>query len=145
MPNATDHRVLCEMVAKGGRVQMASEVDKEIARRLVELGFAEFVPVSVKTATIEITVRGRTAKVLADFGIPNPDFCAIEPKSSELDGKWVIQVSTVSGVACIDPDDASKLVAQLKDVGATSIARQFHAEIERTRRYREGRLRGEMP
>jgi hypothetical protein len=25
------------------------------------------------------------------------------------------------------------------------IARQFHAEIERTRRYREGRLRGEMP
>jgi hypothetical protein len=79
--------------------------------------------------------------VLADFGVWNPDFYAIEPQPSEMNGKWMLKLSTVSGAVCLDTKDASGLVAQLMDVGATHIARQFHAEIERTRRYREGLLR----
>jgi hypothetical protein len=144
MPNAGDHKVLSDMVANGGRVQMTSDAEREIAWRLVELGFAEFVPLSMKIATIEITARGRTAKILADFGIWNPDFCAIERQPSEMNGKWMLKVSTVRGAVCIDTEDASGLVAQLMDVGATGIARQFHAEIERARRYGEGRLHTEM-
>ena len=91
MTNADDHKVLSHMVAKGGRVQMTSDVDKEVARRLVALGFAEFVPVNQRVATIEITARGRTAKVLGDFDIWNPDFCAIEPQRSQVNGRWVDQ------------------------------------------------------
>jgi hypothetical protein len=88
MPNAGDHKVLSDMVAKHGRLLVGSGVDKEIARRLVELGFAEFVTVNAKTVIIEITARGRAAKVLADFGIWNPDVCAIEPLPSDINGRW---------------------------------------------------------
>jgi hypothetical protein len=144
MPNAGDHKVLSDMVAKHGRLLVGSGVDKEIARRLVELGFAEFVTVNAKTVIIEITARGRAAKVLADFGIWNPDFCAIEPLPSDINGRWMLKVSTVSGAVWLDTEDASGLVAQLMDAGATNIARRFHAEIERARRYREGRLYTEM-
>jgi hypothetical protein len=141
MPNAGDHEVLTDMVANGGRVQMASETAKGRARRLVELGFATIIPVNVTTLTIEITERGRIAKVLADFGIWNPDFCAIEPQPSELDGQWVIKVSTVSGAPVrLAIADAIALVARLTDVGATDIARQFRAELERAQRYMMGRL-----
>jgi hypothetical protein len=141
MPNAGDHELLSDMVASGGRAQMASEIAKERARRLVELGFATIIPVNVATLTVEITERGRTAKVLADFGIWNPDFCAIEPQPSELNGQWVIKVSTVSGdPALLNIADAIELVAGLTDVGATAIARQFQAEIERAQRYMMGRL-----
>jgi hypothetical protein len=124
---------------------MASETAKGRARRLVELGFAMIIPVNVTTLTIEITERGRTAKVLADFGIWNPDFCAIEPQPSELNGQWVIKVSTVSGApVLLDIADAGALVARLTDVGATGIARQFQAEIERAQRYMMGRLGAEI-
>jgi hypothetical protein len=141
MPNAGDHEVLSDMVANGGRVQMASETAKERARRLVDLGFAMIIPVNVTTLTIEITERGRIAKVLADFGIWNPDFCAIEPQPSELNGQWAIKVSTVSSAPVVlDIADAITLVARLTDVGATDIARQFQAEIERAQRYTIGRL-----
>jgi hypothetical protein len=141
MPNAGDHEVLSDMVANGGRAQMASETAKGRARRLVELGFATIIPVNVTTLTIEITERGRTAKVLADFGIWNPDFCAIEPQPSETNGQWVIKVSTVNGApVLLDIADAIALVARLTDVGATDIARQFQAEIERAQRYVMGRL-----
>jgi hypothetical protein len=145
MPNAGDHEILSDMVANGGRIQMASETAKGRARRLVELGFATIIPVNVTTLTIEITERGRAAKVLADFGIWNPDFCAIEPQPSELDGQWVIKVSTVSGApVLLAITDATALVLGLTDVGATDIARQFHAEIERAQRYMMGRLGAEL-
>jgi hypothetical protein len=145
MPNAGDHEVLSDMVANGGRAQMASEIAKGRARRLVELGFATIIPVNVTALTIEITERGRIAKVLADFGIWNPDFCAIEPQPSELDGQWVLKVSTVSGApVLLAIADATTLVARLTDVGATDIARQFQAELERAQRYMMGRLGVEL-
>src|ERR1700728_897370 len=141
MPNAGDHEVLSDMVANGGRAQRAAGNAKGGARRLVELGFATIIPVNVPTLTIEITERGRTAKVLADFGIWNPDFCAIEPQPSEVNGRWVIKVSTVSGSPVVlDIGDAIELVTSLTEVGATAIARQFQAEIERAGRYVKGRL-----
>jgi hypothetical protein len=146
MPHAGDHEVLSEMVAHGGRVQMASETAKGRARRLVELGFATIIPVNVTTLTIEITERGRIAKVLADFGIWNPDFCAIEPQPSEqVDGQWVLKVTTVSGApVLLTTTDATALVARLTDVGASDIARQFQAELERAQRYVMGRLGVEL-
>jgi hypothetical protein len=53
----------------------------------------------------------------------------------------VIKVSTVSGApVLLDIPDAIALVARLTDVGATGIARQFQAEIERAQRYVMGRL-----
>jgi len=141
MWNAGDHEVLSDMVANGGRAQMISEADKDRARRLVALDYATIVPVNVTALTIEITGRGRTAKVLADFGIWNPDFCAIEPQPSEMNGRWVIKVSTVSGSpVLLEIADATALVERLIEVGATLIARQFEAEVERARRYVSGRL-----
>src|SRR6202035_4877469 len=132
MPNAGDHEVLSDMVANGGVGQMVSQTAKGRARRLVELGFAMIIPVNVTTLTIEITERGRTAKVLADFGIWNPDFCAIEPQPSETNGQWVIKVSTVNGApALLDIADARALVTCLAAIGAKDIARQFQTEIER--------------
>jgi hypothetical protein len=145
MPNAGDHEVLSDMVANGGRAQMASEIAKGRARRLVELGFATIIPVNVTALTIEITERGRIAKVLADFGIWNPDFCAIEPQPSELDGQWVLKVSTVNGApVLLTTADATTLVTRLTDVGATGIARQFQAELQRAQRYMTGRLGVEL-
>ena len=105
---------------------MASEADKQEARRLVEIGYAIFVPLSVSNVTVEITDRGRAAKVLADFGMRNPDFCAIEPQFSRLSGQWVIKVSTVSGPAAqLEIADCYELVGRLMKVGAIDIARQF--------------------
>ena len=141
MSNAGDHEVLSDMVANGGRVQMTSEATKDRARRVVALGYATIVPVSMTALTVEITERGRIAKVLADFGIWNPDFCAIEPQPSEVNSRWVIKVSTVSGSPVVlDIGDAIELVTSLTEVGATAIARQFQAEIERAGRYVKGRL-----
>jgi hypothetical protein len=145
MSNAADHDVLSLMVANNGRMQMVSEADKDRARRLVALDYAMIVPASLTALTVEITERGRTAKVLADYGIWNPDFCAIEPHSSEVNGRWLIKVSTVGASPVhLEIADATALVAGLFEVGATPIARQFEAEIERAQRYVEGRLFGEI-
>jgi hypothetical protein len=141
MSSAEDYEVLSDMLANDGRVQVTSDAAKERARRLVALDYVMIVPVSVTALTIEITARGRTAKVLADFGIWNPDFCAIEPQPSEMNGRWVIKVSTVSGSpVLLEIADAIALVTCLLRVGATDIARQFKAEIERAERYGKGRL-----
>ncbi len=129
------------MVANHGRMQMIAEADKDRARRLVALAYAAIIPASVTALTVEITERGRTAKVLADFGIWNPDFCAIEPQPSEVNGRWVIKVSTVSGFpVLLEIADATALVGRLVEVGAMPIARQFKAEITRAQRYVKGRL-----
>jgi hypothetical protein len=145
MSNAADHEVLSVMVANSGRMQMIAEADKDRARRLVALDYAMIVPASVTALTVEITERGRTAKVLADFGIWNPDFCAIEPQPSEVNGRWLIKVSTISGSPVhLEIADATALVVRLVEVGATPIARQFEAEIERAQRYVEGRLFDEI-
>jgi hypothetical protein len=145
MSSAGDHEVLSDMVAKDGRAQMTSEAAKDRARRLVALGYAMIVPMNVTALTIEITERGRTAKVLADFGIWNSDFCAIEPQPSEVNGQWVIKVSTVSGSpALLDIADARALVTCLAAIGAKDIARQFQTEIERAERYMKGRLFSEI-
>jgi hypothetical protein len=126
-------------------MQMIAEADKDRARRLVALDYAMIVPASVTALTVEITERGRTAKVLADFGIWNPDFCAIEPQPSEVNGRWLIKVSTISGSPVhLEIADATALVARLVEVGAMPIARQFEAEIERAQRYVEGRLFDEI-
>ena len=69
---------------------------KRQARHLVELGYATTVPINVQSFALEITQQGCVAKVLADFGIWSPDFCAIEPQPSEMDDQWVIKVSTVN-------------------------------------------------
>jgi hypothetical protein len=82
MPSADDLKV-SDMIAKGGRVEMASETDKVRARRLVELSLAELIPIGPKHLAIEITQRGRIAKVQADFGICNSEFFAIEPQRGQ--------------------------------------------------------------
>src|ERR1700738_1566567 len=96
MLNAEDHKTLCDMVANDGRIRMISAAGKKSAKQLIELGYARIVPIDVMSLAIEITEKGRVAKVLPDFGIWSPDFCAIEPQPSEIDDQWVIKVSTVS-------------------------------------------------
>jgi hypothetical protein len=143
--NPEDHKVLCDMVANNGQIQIASEAGKRRARRLVGRGYAKIVPISAASLAIEITERGRIAKVLADFGIWNPDFCAIEPQPSEIDDQWVIKVSTVGrSPVLLDIANAIELVTRLIDVGAFEIAGRFQTEIERTRRYMMGGLCTEL-
>jgi hypothetical protein len=60
-----------------------------------KLGYATIVPNIETTLVVDITKPGRTAKVLADFRIWSPDFCAIEPQPSEVRDQWVIEVSSV--------------------------------------------------
>jgi hypothetical protein len=145
MLNPEDHKVLCDVFANDGPIQIASEAGKRRARRLVERGYARIVPVSAASLAIEITERGRIAKVLADFGIWSPDFCAIEPQLSEMNDQWVIKVSTVTRSPIVmDIANAVELVTRLIDVGAFEIAGRFQTEIERTRRYMTGRLCTEL-
>jgi hypothetical protein len=143
--NAEDHKTLCDMVANDGRIRVISTAGKKNAKQLIELGYARIVPIDVMSLAIEITERGRVAKVLADFGIWSPDFCAIEPQPSEIDDQWVIKVSTVSrSPVLIDVTNAIELVTRLTEVGGIHIARQFQTEIERTRRYMTGLLCAEI-
>jgi hypothetical protein len=142
MLNPKHCKILHDLVADEGHIPIpADEAIRRQARNLVELGYVTIVPTGGTSLAIEITERGRTAKVLADFGIWSPDFCAIEPQPSEPDDKWVIKVSSLGGPpTLIDVADATKLVRRLMEVGEIEIARRFQVEIERTRRYMNGRL-----
>ena len=146
MLNPKHCKILHDLVADEGHIPMpADEAIRRQARNLVELGYVTIVPTGGTSLAIEITERGRTAKVLADFGIWSPDFCAIEPQPSEMDDQWVIKVSTVNrSPVLMNIANAIELITRLVEVGAISIAHRFQAEIERTRRYTEGRLCAEM-
>jgi hypothetical protein len=138
-------KLLCDMFANDGRVQMTSEADKERARHLIALGYAGYVLIDATSLAVEITAHGCAAKVLADFGIWNADFCAIEPQPTEVKDHWVIKVSTVgSSPILLEVTKTNELVGQLTEVGAIDIARRFQAEAERTRRYMKGLLRDKM-
>jgi hypothetical protein len=142
-----DHKLLCDLVAHNGQVRMPVDngAAKQCARHLVGLGCATIVPISETFLALEITPLGHMAKVLADFGIWSPDCCAIEPQPSEADGTWRIKVSTVGKPpSLIDVAAAAELVGLLEMVGATDIGRRFQTEVERARRYMDGRLRVEI-
>lgn len=140
------YELLRHLVVHEGRIRIpADDAMKGPAKHLVELGYATTVPISVQSFLLEITQRGRVAKVLADFGVWNPDFCAIEPLRFGTDDEWVIKVSTVGkSPTLMDIAKATALVSRLTDVGAMDIARRFQAEIERTRRYMNGCLCAEI-
>jgi hypothetical protein len=147
MLHREDYELLCNLVDQEGRIQIADGDDKRSghAKRLVELGYAETPQTGIRSIALEVTQKGRVAKVLADFDIWNSDFCAIEPQPVKKPDQWLIKVTTVGRPpALIDIETANQLVSRLIEVGATNIALQFQAEIERTCRYLEGRLRAEI-
>lgn len=141
-----DYELLCALVVHEGRIRIPiDDGTKRQARHLVELGYATTVPINVQSFALEITQQGYVAKVLADFGIWSPDFCAIEPQPSEMNDQWVIKISTVNrSPVLMDIANAIELVTRLVEVGAIGIAHRFQAEIERTRRYMNGRLCAEI-
>ena len=140
MLHPEDYELLCALVVHEGRIRIPiDDGTKRQARHLVELGYATTVPINVQSFALEITQQGYVAKVLADFGIWSPDFCAIEPQPSEMDDQWVIKTPVLMDIA-----NAIELVTRLVEVGAIGIAHRFQAEIERTRRYMNGRLCAEI-
>ena len=136
--------MLRDLVAHNGQISISVDdtVLKQRAEFLVEIGYATLDPITMTVVRLRVTHLGRTAKVLADFGICSPDFCAIEPQLSEADGTWRIKVSTVGKPPItVDVAAAAEMVVLLQDAGAIDVARHFRAEVERTRRYMDGRLR----
>jgi hypothetical protein len=53
MLSAEDHKTLCDLVAKDGRIRTMSAAGKKSARRLIELGYARIVPIDVMSLAIE--------------------------------------------------------------------------------------------
>jgi hypothetical protein len=140
------YELLRKLWCHQGRLPIAADHKaKTCARHLVSLGYATTTLIPTQAFAIEITQQGCVAKILADFGILNPDFCAIELQPSTKDDQWLIKVSTVGNPPTLmEIAEACQLVAHLSGVGAATLAARFHAEIRRAEGYVKGRLRAEF-
>lgn len=136
-----DYALLADLKARGGTATISGNQSRDGADRLVAAGYATSRNLNASVVEYEITRLGRIALVLKSYGLRSTNFSVIEPHRSDVDGLWRLKVSSDGDPALLmDIGSATKLVIQLRAVGADDLANIFERETERARRYALGKV-----
>ena len=136
-----DYALLADLRAKGGTATISGNQARDGADRLVAAGYATSRNLNVSVVEYEITRLGRIALVLKSYGLRTTSFSVVELHRSDVDGLWRVKVSSDGDPAVLmDIGSATKLVIQLRAVGADDLANIFERETEKSCRFALGKV-----
>ena len=126
-----DYALLDELKTRPRRIRAPKPRDG--ADRLVEAGYATSRSLNMSAVQYEITPLGKIARALKDFGVYSTQY-SVEPHRHDLDGQWYLKVRSEGNSPFLMPlGSATKLMDQLRAVGADDLANELERQIDRAR------------